>query len=255
MNKITWSEQEDSLLLNLRNKGIPYTELLEVFPSKSQDALRNRFYILNKKSRLNFERDARVLVLDIETSLMVFTAFSTGHNYLTDRNIVSDFFVMSWAAKWLNEADYFSAVLTPKEAKSKNDKRILKELLPLLNEADLVVYHNGDKFDAKKLNTRFIFHGLDIPEYKGIDTLKLARKHFSFSSNKLDYICKFLGLPAKSEHSGYETWLKCLAGDAEELNTLVKYNENDIFILETLYNRIKQVVKIRKPRTGWKNDD
>ena len=34
--------------------------------------------------------------------------------------------------------------------------------------------------------------------YKTIDTLKVARKEFAFSSNKQDYITKFLGLEEKS---------------------------------------------------------
>lgn len=251
-----WSEVEDSLLLKLKQKKLSYKEILEFIPNHSQDSIRNRFWILNKARNTQFEKEARVLVLDIETSLMIFSAWRTGEQYLTDTNIINDWFMMSWAAKWLGEKETYSDVLTPKEAKNKNDRRIAKSMWELLNEADVVITHNGDGFDLKKLNTRFIYHRLGLPRpYKSVDTLKLARKMFSFSSNKLDYICKFLGLEAKSKHNGYETWLECLKGNKEALEMLVEYNRNDVVILEALYHQLKEgLVNPPKFKYGYKHD-
>jgi hypothetical protein len=34
---------------------------------------------------------------------------------------------------------------------------------------------------------------MEFPEpYKTVDTLKIAKKYFAVSSNKLDYLCQFL---------------------------------------------------------------
>jgi len=186
---------------------------------------------------------------------MIFSSFRTGKQYLSSTNIMEDYFVMAWSAKWLGEPKVFSDVLTSKEAVNKDDKRICKSIWKLLDEADATISHNGDSFDFKKLNTRFVLHGLGLPRrYKSIDTLKLARLIFSFSSNKLDYICKFLGLEGKSDNNGYDTWLECLKGNKVELDMLSEYNKNDVVILENLYEILKVgiITPLKQPKTGWK---
>lgn len=238
--KKEWSTQEELILLKLKEKGISYIELSEIM-GRTADSLRKKYWILKNEKNLEFEKESKILVFDIETSLMVFTAFHTGMQYLGDVNIEKDFHVISWAAKWLGEEEVFSDVLTAKEAKRGNDKRILKGLWKLLDEADVVIGHNSDKFDLKKINTRFIFNDLPLPRpSKSIDTLKIARKTFSFSSNKLDYLCKLFDLPAKEgNEEGYTLWLKCLKGDKQALKDMETYNRNDVVILENLYNILK----------------
>ncbi len=244
--KKEWSTQEELTLLKLKEKGISYIELSEIM-GRTADSLRKKYWILKNEKNLEFEQEAKILIFDIETSLMVFTAFHTGMQYLGDVNIEKDFHVISWAAKWLGEEEVYSDVLTPTESKKGNDKRILKGLWKLLDEADIVIGHNSDKFDLKKVNTRFILNDLPLPRpSKSIDTLKIARKTFSFSSNKLDYLCKLFGLPAKEgNEEGYTLWLKCLNGNKQALKDMETYNRNDVVILENLYNILKS--GINKP--------
>ena len=73
------------------------------------------------------------------------------------------------------------------EKDPENDFHVVKKVWELLNEADIVVAHNGDKFDMRKCNARFIYHGLGpISPVKSIDTLKVARKYFYFNANHLN---------------------------------------------------------------------
>ncbi len=255
MNNL-YTKEEDFLILKLRGKGVTYKDLATIIKTHSQDSLRNRVYELSQEDKFNFEKE-KVLVFDIETSLMIFTAFHTGEQYLSDTNILDDYFILSWAAKWLGEEEVFSDVLTSTEAKKKNDKRIMKSLWKLIDEADVIIGHNLDKFDIKKINTRFIYHRLGLPrDYKTIDTLKILRKNFALSSNKLDYACRFLGIPCKTEHSGYEMWLECLKGSKTALSELQGYNRNDVPITETLYSVIKEgkFNYPKRPKTGWKEE-
>jgi hypothetical protein len=98
--------------------------------------------------------------------------------------------------------------------------------------------HNSDRFDHKKLNTRFIVHGMNRPMYyRTIDTLKVAKANFSFSSNKLDYINAQLGIHQKS-HTDYELWKQCANGEALAIQKMLNYNINDVQILEELYVRL-----------------
>src|SRR4029078_8668904 len=99
--------------------------------------------------------------------------------------------MFNWRATWLGERKMLSDRLTPREAKNQNDKRIVKNLWKLLNEADVVIAHNGDRFDLPKINARFLIHQIKPPShYETIDTLKTARRKFGLTSNKLDYITK-----------------------------------------------------------------
>jgi uncharacterized protein YprB with RNaseH-like and TPR domain len=69
------------------------------------------------------------------------------------------------------------AVLTPEEVKNEDDSRIMCELWNLMNEATIVVSHNGDNFDIPRINSRFIIN--DFPPYTpvfSVDTCKVAKK-------------------------------------------------------------------------------
>lgn len=70
-----------------------------------------------------------------------------------------------------------SAVLTPEEVLREDDSRIMKLLWDLLNEAEIVVTHNGDKFDLPKINSRFIINNLPpTTPYFSVDTCKVCKK-------------------------------------------------------------------------------
>jgi DNA polymerase elongation subunit (family B) len=120
-----------------------------------------------------------------------------------------------------------------------DDKLLVKELYNLVNEYDILIAHNGDRFDVKKMNTRFIFHGLTPPDpYKTVDTLKVARKHFAFNSNKLDDLGNFLKIGRKVKHPGFELWLGCERGDKKSWDLMLKYNKQDVLLLEQIYLKL-----------------
>ena len=95
--------------------------------------------------------------------------------------------MICWSAKWLFSDEVIHDRLTGKESKRKDDKRITKSLWALyLDEADIVVAHNA--LILKKSNARFLYHDLGLPSpYRSVDTLKIARRNFRITSNKLDY--------------------------------------------------------------------
>lgn len=255
MSSKEWTNAEENLLLRLKNKGLSYLEIEEIM-GRSTDSLRSKFWFLIKKNKTSFENVAKVLFLDIETSLMIFSGFKTGKQYLSDTNILNDFYMVSWSAKWLGSTEILSDVLTPREVKRRDDKRICKSIWKLIDDADIIITHNGISFDMKKLNTRFVANKLGLPrEYKNIDTLRLARRVFSFSSNRLDYLAKFLGVGEKREGSDYALWLRCLTGEEKALTEMQEYNKNDVVILEEVYNILKQgLIAPKKPRTGYKGE-
>ena len=179
---------------------------------------------------------AKILILDIETMPAKSFIWDVWKQNIQPWQIISDWFIVTWAAKWLFEDKVYSGALTSREVKKQNDKRIMQSIWSLLNEADIVIAHNGQKFDIPKLNTRFLIHRISPPSpFVIIDTLKHYQKNFAFLHNKLDYLNMSLGIERKVETGGYELWVECYDGKQEALDKMLHYNIGDIRILENNY--------------------
>ena len=186
-------------------------------------------------------KEPKVLIYDIETAPILAHVWGLWDNNVSLNMIESDWHVLSWSAKWLGEKKIMYADQR-KEKDISNDSRILKKIWKLLDKADIVITQNGVKFDNKKLNARFIKHGFKPPSsYKNIDLLKIARKHFGFTSNKLEYMTGLLCKKKKSEHKkfpGFDLWKKCLAGNQTAWKEMEKYNKRDVTSTEELYHKL-----------------
>jgi len=188
--------------------------------------------------------EAKILVLDIETAPIKAYVWGIWQQNVGIDMIQADWFCFTWAAKWLFEDKVYSARLTGKEALKQDDSRIIKSIWALMNEADIVIAHNGEKFDIPKLNSRFIQHRLNPPlPYQSIDTLKHIRRQFGFTSNKLDYVNKLLNLERKQDTGGFKLWEGCYNGNEESLKKMLAYNITDVKILEETYLRIRSWIK------------
>ena len=132
--------------------------------------------------------------------------------------------------------------------KKQCDKAMVAKFIKIMNEAEEIVGHNVDRFDTKWVRTRAIFHRLSMPpEYKSIDTLKESRKGFNFPSNKLDSICKYLGIGEKiktTEELWMDIWRK---KSARAMAEMVKYCKRDVLILEEYFKIINVYIK---PKTS-----
>src|SRR6202007_1093580 len=94
-----------------------------------------------------------------------------------------------------------------------NDLHVLQVLHSVLAEADVIVAHNGDKFDIKFTEARMLIQGLPpLPPIQKIDTLKVAKDRFMFNSNKLDYLGQILKVGRK-QHTSPQLWLEVLKGN------------------------------------------
>lgn len=186
------------------------------------------------------KRKPKILFFDLESSLMLATIFSLrGNDYINSESLLSDWNIISAAWKWLGEKKVYSAsVLDNKNDNITNDKFVVEQMKKAIEEADIIVAHNGDRFDVKKINTRLIYHDLgqmDMPYT--VDTLKEAKRTFSFTSNKLDYLAQYLKVGKKMDVSK-NLWLKALRGDKKAIAEMVKYNKMDVIVLEKVYLKL-----------------
>ena len=188
------------------------------------------------------KKGPRVLIVDIETAPILARVWDIWEQNVGLNQIKSDWFILSWSAKWLNEPKVMYQDL--RNSKNlENDKPLLQGIWDLLDAADIVIWQNGKRFDHKKLNARFILNGMQPPSsYKQIDTLLIAKKHFGFTSNKLEYLSDKLCVKYKKQthrkFSGFELWKECLAGNKAAWKEMEHYNKYDVLSLEEVYHKL-----------------
>jgi transposase-like protein len=180
-----------------------------------------------------------VLVMDIETLPIKAYVWGPWEQNIQHNQVIEDWCVLCWSAKWLDDPRMIHDCLTPKEAVARNDLRIVKSMWKLFDDADIIIAQNGKKFDIPKMNTRFWKYQMDRPaSYKIIDTLDTARRVFGMTWNNLDYLGEYLGL-GKKVKTDFGLWVDCDHGDQEALKYMQRYNENDVTLLERIYLKMR----------------
>lgn len=187
----------------------------------------------------------RVLLFDIETAPIIAHVWGLWENNVALNQVVSDWHVLSWSAKWLDDPPEKVMYMDQRNARHiEDDTKILEGIWDLLNETDIVITQNGKSFDRKKLNARFILKkirgGHPPGSFKHIDTKVIASNIFGFTSNRLEYMTdKLCTKYKKLKHTkfpGHEMWTQCLAGNLEAWKEMEKYNKYDVLALEELYH-------------------
>lgn len=182
-------------------------------------------------------RTQKVLFFDLETT--AHDGFYWGKNWET--NIIENVEygkILCYAAKWNDKPTFVRGWV---DFKSNEEKELVKELWKLLDEADVVVAHNGKSFDIKWCNTKFTQYRLPKPSsYKVVDTKCLAKKVLYLPSYSLNNIADYYGLGRKVEHEGFSLWKKCISGDREAWKRMKHYNKVDVDLLERVYLKLVQ---------------
>jgi len=184
----------------------------------------------------------KILLFDVETSFYHFVGWGTYKQFIQHHQITKHQYIISWAAKWLYDDNVQSDIVTPEESKNRDDKRVLQSIHKLLDEADIVIGHNGDRFDLRKLRWRFISNEMKPPSpFKIIDTLKVARREFFAPSYKQDFLTKYFKLENKLS-TEFQLWIDCEAGIQERLDEMAEYNKHDVIGLEQMYLKIRPYI-------------
>lgn len=201
----------------------------------------------------------KILLYDIETAptlAWVWSAYKT--------NVVAveqDWYMLCFAYKWLGEDEthYVSIYQDPKFRKdTANDKFVAERLAALFDHADILIAHNGNKFDSRKANARFLFHGIEPPSpYQQIDTLKESRVYFGQFKHSLNELGRQLGLGVKVQTGGFQLWRDCMYGDADAWALMEEYTVQDVSVLEALYIKLRPWMgspgKTAHPNIGFWN--
>jgi len=178
----------------------------------------------------------KVLIYDIETSYNIGKFWRAGYNLnINPGDIIHERAIICISYKWLGEEQVYNLTWD----KNQCDKFLLEQFIPILNEADMIVAHNGDRYDLKFIKTRALKHNLKmLINYKQFDTLKVAKAKFMFNSNKLDYISKFLGAEGKIS-TEMKLWDDIILRKCPKaLIQMLNYCDEDVRQLEVVYNAL-----------------
>lgn len=178
----------------------------------------------------------RILFYDIETFPNV--SYTWGK---WEQNVLSfkeEWSLASVAYKWGSEKRVHCIARC--DFPDTTDRTVVKKLHELFKSADVLVAHNGNSFDLKKMNARFLYHKLKPPKIPAtIDTKLVAKRYFNLNSNSLNDIGVHLKLGEKVKHSGFDLWLGCMSGDKKSWALMKKYNRQDVVLLEKVYLEMK----------------
>lgn len=177
----------------------------------------------------------KILFLDIETTPNLAYVWGLWNQNVGINQMVSSTEMLCFGARW-----YGQKKVIFKSVHHDGKEEMLKEVHRLMDEADVLVGWNSKAFDTKHLKRELVENGLTPPSpYKDMDLMLAVKSQFKFPSNKLDYVAQKLGVGAKVQHSGFDLWLKCMAGDDKAWREMKKYQLQDVNLLVDLYEKLK----------------
>lgn len=183
------------------------------------------------------------LVIDIETTAHRARTWGLFDQTIGLNQLEDVTYMISFAAKWYGErrTQFFSTYDDGQET-------MVRAARNFLNEADVVVHFNGDRFDRRHINREIQEQrrltgdtlGLAPPsDYQQIDVMKEIKGQFYLPSFKLEYLLRWSGLGGKVQHQGFGLWDAVEKGDEAARRLFKKYNVGDVVKLEEAYDETK----------------
>ena len=186
------------------------------------------------------DQPLRILVYDIETMPNLVYTWGFYNQNISHNQVKTYGWMCSFAAKWIGEDEI---IYHEYRGNKGNDKSLVKKLIDLFDQADVVIAHNGRAFDTKTAKGRALKYGINPPSpFKVADTLLIAKNEFKLPRNTLEYIAEHVGVTPKDKHEkfpGFELWRQCLEGNEDAWKEMREYNIQDIETLEEVYYALR----------------
>lgn len=210
-----------------------------------------------------------IKIVDVETSPELSLTFGRFKVFISPDQVLERSHMLSYSAVDLWESDEVeSRNLTHYPAFEEDihdDYDLVCDIWELLDKTDVIIAHNGIRFDKAYIQTRFAFYGMPLPSpYVVIDTLRTLKSQFKLGANSLKEATTFFDTPAKKQsNEGFNLWKRCFFGDEKAFEEMQEYNDYDVLSLRDLYRKILPYVsqhpnvssyyddeKVRCPRCG-----
>jgi len=180
---------------------------------------------------------AKILLWDIETAPAISYTWGRWKQNIGSNQVVQEGYILCWAARFLDSDEvHYDALPYHKQDYANDptdDYAICQTLLDLF-----------EKFDLRWFNAQLAKHELPpVHPQKTIDTLKYAKSHFRFPSNRLDELAKYLGIEQRKLSTDFTLWSGCMDGDKDAWQKMVDYNIQDLEPLAEVYLRLRPYIK------------
>ena len=233
-----WEESEDGRIVDLsvQPSKTAWADEIGVSEASVRRHLNHRQNgVQSRSGAFAKESGIRILALDIETAPNLAYVWGLWDQNVGLNQLVNSTEMLCFGARWLGEDEVIF-----RSVHHNTKEGMLETLHELLDEADAMMGWNSKGFDSKHIKREFLEAGmLPTSPYKELDLMQSVKANFRFPSNKLDYVSQRLGVGAKVKHSGFDLWLKCMAGDDAAWEEMKTYQIQDVDLLIDLYDKLQ----------------
>lgn len=139
--------------------------------------------------------------------------------------------MLCWCMKEQGKDVIHSDLITSREARDKNDSRIVKSAIKEIKKYDRIIGYYSSGFDIPYLRSRAIEQHIEFPGWKELYTTDMyfvCRSKFRIHSNRLAAICEYFGIEAKNHPMTPKLWAASGAGKKEALMEVLTHCEEDV---------------------------
>ena len=157
--------------------------------------------------------------------------------------------MLSWCMKEHNADTIHEDLITKREVRDKDDRRIIKSAVKEIQKYDRIVTFYGMRFVVPYVRTRALRHKLDFPRYRDLyhtDVYFLCRSKFALHSNRLASVCQFFGIEAKNHPMTPDLWESAGAGHQESLDVVLTHCQEDVCATDEVFNMLLDHMMISK---------
>jgi uncharacterized protein YprB with RNaseH-like and TPR domain len=137
-----------------------------------------------------------------------------------------------------------------KSGKRGDDSATAKQIADVLSKHDVLVAHNGTRFDLPFLRTRLARWGMPrLPDMKIVDPLSVAWRKLRMTRNSLGNIADHIGIKDRKTPLNMSVWMDAiLNGSRKSMDLIVEHCVADVKVLAGVLELVKPYVKLLDDR-------
>lgn len=131
------------------------------------------------------------------------------------------------------------------KTKKSNNKEVVKDIMNELDQYDILIAHNGQRFDKAFLTALCLKYDIEpsLRFKKLIDPVLSARRHLKLNRNSLVSLIDFLDVPDKKTGIDFKHWIQAsLDSNTTSMDYIVDHCVADVKALEQVYQKIERVI-------------
>lgn len=200
-------------------------------------------------------RPIKELIFDIEVSGMLMFGFGVGKQNVSYLQLLTECKIVCLCYRWRDEPiDIYHELKW--NHKKQCDKKLLLDFIKVVEQADVVIGQNHERFDIRHVNARIASHGLakQLPILVTDDLYKLVKRKLYLPCYKLDYMAEHFGFGRKKQ-TDLQLWIDLLYHRKKEaLDYMTEYCGRDVILTDQVFTRLEPYLNRKILGSVW-NDD